>query len=152
MMEIKKIREIIRLIQDTDVAEIEVWDGEDRVRIKREAANGRDPGAPVRAAPAPPPAPATAASPPVATAPAAAPGRAVVSPFVGTFYRSPSPGADPFVEIGTRVRKGQTLCIVEAMKLMNEIESEFDGVVADILVESGQPVEYGQQLFVITPS
>jgi acetyl-CoA carboxylase biotin carboxyl carrier protein len=147
MMELKKIREIIRLIQNTDVEEIEVWDSEDRVRIRRSRGNGHDPDARANAV-APAPAPAAAPAP----APAAAPGpqkrqHTVVSPFVGTFYRAASPGADSFVEVGARVRKGQTLCIVEAMKLMNEIEAEVDGVVAEILAQNGQAVEYGQPLF-----
>jgi acetyl-CoA carboxylase biotin carboxyl carrier protein len=145
MMELKKIREIIRLIQNTDVEEIEVWDSEDRVRIRRSRGNGHDPDPRASAV-----APAPAAAPAPTPAPAADPQKRqhmVVSPFVGTFYRAASPGADSFVEVGARVRKGQTLCIVEAMKLMNEIEAEVDGVVAEILAENGQAVEYGQPLF-----
>jgi acetyl-CoA carboxylase biotin carboxyl carrier protein len=145
MMELKKIREIIRLIQNTDVEEIEVWDSEDRVRIRRSRGNGHDPDPRADAV-----APAPAAAPAPTPAPAADPQKRqhmVVSPFVGTFYRAASPGADSFVEVGARVRKGQTLCIVEAMKLMNEIEAEVDGVVAEILAENGQAVEYGQPLF-----
>ena len=149
MIEIKKIREIIRLIQDTDVEEIEVWDSEDRVRIRRGGhGNGHD----VEARPARAPAkaaPEAAAAATVAPVPAAPNARTVVSPFVGTFYRSASPSGEPFVEVGSRVRKGQTLCIVEAMKLMNEIECDHDGVVAEILVENATAVEYGQPLFVI---
>jgi acetyl-CoA carboxylase biotin carboxyl carrier protein len=151
MMEIKKIREILRLIHETDVEEIEVWDKEDRVRIRRTVTgNGHDleiaPRLPERSAPPAPPAPP--AEPAKAATRRA---HTVTSPLVGTFYRAPSPGADPFVEVGGRVRKGQTLCIIEAMKLMNEIEAEVDGVVAEVLVENGQPVEYGQALFLIEP-
>jgi acetyl-CoA carboxylase biotin carboxyl carrier protein len=148
MMETKKIREILRLLRDTDVEEIEVWDAEDRVRIRRGArGNGHDREVP--------PAAVMPASP-AAASPALASGtdrraHPVVSPFVGTFYRAPSPGADPFVEVGSRVRKGQTLCIIEAMKLMNEIEAEVEGTVVEILVENGVAVEYGQPLFTIDP-
>jgi acetyl-CoA carboxylase biotin carboxyl carrier protein len=146
MMEIDKIRELLRLIHDTDVEEIEVWDKDDRVRIRRGAIpNGHDRSPAVPAA-----APAPAA--PVAVGLAPAPARraqTVSSPLVGTFYRASSPDASPFVEVGARVRKGQTLCIIEAMKLMNEIESEVEGVLIEILVENGKAVEYGQPLFVI---
>jgi acetyl-CoA carboxylase biotin carboxyl carrier protein len=161
MMDLKKIREIIRLIRDTDVAEIEVWDKDDRVRIRRDSAPGNghaEPTAGTRVVVAPsvvpPHAPVTAVTPP---APAAAPAAAkklhtVGSPFVGTFYRAPSPDRDPFVDVGTKVRKGQTLCIVEAMKLMNEIECEVAGTIVEILVENGRVVEYGQPLFSIEPA
>ncbi len=107
---------------------------------------------PMASAPAAPaPAPAAAAAAPVAVEPAAASGHEVTSPIVGTFYRAPSPDADPFIQVGQRVSAGDTLCIVEAMKLMNEIESDMTGTVVKILVENAQPVEYGQPLFVIKP-
>lgn len=155
MMEIKKIRELIRLIRDTDVEEIEVWDAQDRVRIRRgTSGNGLDPQEARSTAPAAASAPA-APTPVADDARRAAPAKrlhTVSSPLVGTFYRAPSPEAEPFVDVGSRVRKGQTLCIVEAMKLMNQIESEVDGTIVEILVENGAAVEYGQPLFSIEPA
>jgi len=152
MIELKKIREIIKLIQDTDVAEIEVWDKDDKVRIRRGsmASEGAAHSAEAVRVVAAPAAPGAA---PASPAPSSAKKlHAVPSPFVGTFYRSPSPDRDPFVEVGSKVKKGQSLCIVEAMKLMNEIECEVSGTVVEILVESGHPVEYGQALFQIEAS
>lgn len=145
-MDISQIRKLIKLIQSTDVTEIEVTEGAETVRISR--------GSPVAAAPvyaaahaaAPVAAPAAAVeSPAVSTL------NQVKSPMVGTFYSSPSPDADTFVSVGQKVKKGDTLCIIEAMKMMNEIESEYDGVIEAILADNATPVEYGQPIFVITP-
>ena len=143
-MNYKEIRELIDLISDTDVLEIEVERSGTRVRLRREGSNAsRRPEVP-RAAPAPPP--PTTDGEPEQEEPRAEEG-VIRAPLVGTFYRSPGPDAAVFVEAGDQVSKGQTLCIVEAMKLMNEIEAEFAGTVREIYVENGQPVEYGQPLF-----
>jgi len=149
-VDITQIRKLIRLIQSSDVTEIEVTQGDQTVRISRQ-----NTAAPV-AAPAAvdlvsPTAPATA---PVveATPPAESNDEhQVTSPMVGTFYAAPSPDADAFVTTGQKVQKGETLCIIEAMKMMNEIEAEYSGVVEAVLVENGTPVEYGQPIFIITP-
>jgi acetyl-CoA carboxylase biotin carboxyl carrier protein len=155
-MDLRKLKTLIDLVAESGIAEIEVTEGEDKVRIVKHPATvvaGPVP-APVQtvvAAPAAPPV-APAPAPPPAGAEAAAEavkGHLVKSPMVGTFYRSPSPGAKPFVEVGQAVKPGDTLCIIEAMKLLNEIEAEVAGEVKEILVENGQPVEYGQPLFVI---
>jgi acetyl-CoA carboxylase biotin carboxyl carrier protein len=150
-MDLRKLKKLIDLVQESGIAELEVTEGEERVRIVR---SGR--GAPESAAPAvtfvPSPAPAAAPAAPApaaAEAPAAPEGHAVKSPMVGTFYRASAPDAKPFVEVGDTVKAGQTVCIIEAMKLMNEIESDKDGVVKAILAENGQPVEYGEPLFII---
>jgi acetyl-CoA carboxylase biotin carboxyl carrier protein len=151
-MDLRKLKTLIDLVAESGIAELEVTEGEDRVRI---AKFSPAPVAPtssttVLAAPAPGAPPATAAAAPAAPAPEPEPaGHIVKSPMVGTFYRSPSPGAGSFVELGQAVKPGDTLCIIEAMKLLNEIEAEVGGVVKQILVENGQPVEYGQPLFVI---
>jgi acetyl-CoA carboxylase biotin carboxyl carrier protein len=149
-MDLRKIKTLIDLVQESGIAELEITEGEEKVRISRHGPAGFMPhqmsmpmmmpaaastGAAVVAAPIPPAAEPT--------------GHTLKSPMVGTFYRSPSPGSSSFVEIGQSVTKGQTLCIIEAMKLLNEIESDAAGVVKAILVENGQPVEYGQPLFVI---
>jgi len=144
-VDISQIRKLIRLIQSTDVTEIEVSDGDQSVRISRQSAFTAAPAAAVAA-----PVPAAQASP-AETAPAHEEEHLVKSPMVGTFYRSPSPEAEPFVTEGARIKKGDTLCIIEAMKLMNEIEAEYDGVVEKILIENATPLEYGQAMFVITP-
>ena len=145
-MDLRKLKKLIDLVQESGIGELEITEGEERVRISRTGAN-----APVvMAAPAPMAmvaAPGAAAAAP--EAPAAPTGHTLKSPMVGTFYRTPSPGAPAFVEVGQVVTKGQTLCIIEAMKLLNEIESDASGTVKAILVENGQPVEYGQPLFVI---
>ena len=154
-MDLRKLKKLIDLVQESGIGEIEITEGEERVRISRQVAS-----APVMmAAPAMQhyaPAPGSVAMAPGApdqAAPAPAPeqpkGHTLKSPMVGTFYRAPSPGAPAFVEIGQSVSKGQTLCIIEAMKLLNEIESDVAGTVKAILVENGQPVEYGQPLFLI---
>jgi acetyl-CoA carboxylase biotin carboxyl carrier protein len=151
-MDLRKLKKLIDLVQESGIGELEITEGEERVRISRQVA-----GAPVMmAAPAvqhyaagqAPAAtgPAAAAPPPVVEQPK---GHTLKSPMVGTFYRAPSPGAPAFVEVGQSVSKGQTLCIIEAMKLLNEIESDMAGTIKAILVENGQPVEYGQPLFLI---
>ncbi|OAI00296.1 MULTISPECIES: acetyl-CoA carboxylase biotin carboxyl carrier protein [Methylomonas] len=143
-MDIRKIKKLIDLIEESDIAEIEIREGEESVKISRYSA-----AAPVQYA-APVAAPVAAA--PVA---AAAPveekvsGHVVKSPMVGTFYRSASPGSASFVEIGQSVSNGQTLCIIEAMKILNQIEADKSGKIKQILVENGHPVEYGQPLFII---
>jgi acetyl-CoA carboxylase biotin carboxyl carrier protein len=151
-MDLRKLKKLIDLVQESGIGEIEITEGEEKVRISRQAAGTpmvmAPQGMPMGYAPMPQ-APAIAAAPAEASAPAEAKGHQLKSPMVGTFYRAPSPGAPSFVEIGQSVSKGQTLCIIEAMKLLNEIESDAAGTVKAILVENGQPVEYGQPLFLI---
>ena len=150
-MDLRKLKKLIDLVEESGIAEIEVTEGEEKVRITRTTAAA----APIYAAPAPAAAPVAApAAAPAAAAPAAAPAardlsNAQKSPMVGTFYRAPGPNAAAFVEVGKQVKVGDTLCIIEAMKLMNEIEAEKSGVVKEILVENGTPVEYGEPLFII---
>ena len=155
-MDISEIRKLIRLVQSSDVTEIEVTEGESTVRISRQGmvATSFAAPAPQMVAAAPVAAPAAASTSP-AVQPAAADEESehtVKSPMVGTFYASSSPDSDPFVSSGTVVKKGDVLCIVEAMKLMNEIEAEYDGVVEKVLVKNAQALEYGQPIFVITPA
>lgn len=148
-MDLRKLKKLIDLVQESGVAELEVTEGEERVRITRVTAAPQQVSyaAPVMHAPAPAAAAPAAAA---AEAPAAVnTANAVKSPMVGTFYRSPNPGAKSFVEVGQSVNVGDTLCIIEAMKLLNEIEADRAGVVKAILVENGQPVEYGEPLFII---
>ncbi|AIX75161.1 MAG: acetyl-CoA carboxylase biotin carboxyl carrier protein [Mixta calida] len=154
-MDIRKIKKLIELVEESGIAELEISEGEESVRISRAPAA---PAYPMMqqayAAPAPQPALATAVAPaaaPAIEAPAAAElsGHIVRSPMVGTFYRTPSPDAKAFVEVGQKVNIGDTLCIVEAMKMMNQIEADKAGVVKAILVESGQPVEFDEPLVVI---
>ena len=152
-MDLRKLKKLIDLVEESGIAEIEVTEGEEKVRITRSLAA---PQSVYAAAPAvaAAPAPAAAAAAPAAAAGApAAPERdlskAQTSPMVGTFYRAPGPNAPVFVEVGQSVNAGDTLCIIEAMKLMNEIEAERSGVVKEILVENGQPVEFGEPLFII---
>lgn len=152
-MDLRKLKTLIELVEGSGIAELEISEGEERVRITRTVAPAQQivapapqfvtAAAPVAAAPAAPAAPATPA------APAAPEGHVVKSPMVGTFYRAASPGAKPFVDVGQNVNKGDTLCIIEAMKLLNEIEADQGGIIKAILVENGQPVEFGQPLFVI---
>lgn len=149
-MDIRKIKKLIELLEDSDVSEIEIVEGEESVRIARGAV------APiVQAAAAPAAVPAVAAAPPAFTQAAddtaddLPPGTLVESPMVGTFYRSSSPGAKAFVEVGQTVSRGDTLCIIEAMKIMNQIEAETSGTVRAVLVDDGQPVEFGEPLIVI---
>ena len=147
-MDLRKLKKLIDLVEESGIAEIEVTEGEEKVRITRTTAAA----APVYAAPAPAAAAPVAApaAAPAATAPAARDlSNAQKSPMVGTFYRAPGPNAAAFVEVGQQVKAGDTLCIIEAMKLMNEIEAEKSGVVKEILVENGTPVEYGEPLFII---
>ncbi|MEN8762275.1 MAG: acetyl-CoA carboxylase biotin carboxyl carrier protein [Thiogranum sp.] len=147
-MDIRKVKKLIELLEESGVAEIEIHEGEESVRISRYATS-----APL-AVPAAAPPPVLAAPPveAVAQQPAAKPvpaGHTVDSPMVGTFYRAPTPGANSFVEVGQQVREGDTLCIIEAMKMLNQIEADKSGTIAAILVDNAEPVEYGQALFVI---
>jgi acetyl-CoA carboxylase biotin carboxyl carrier protein len=154
-MDLRKLKTLIDLVAESGVSELEVTEGEDKVRIVKNPAPVAAPvqqvyaPAPIAAAPTAPAAAASPAAPAPEAAPAAPAGHAVKSPMVGTFYRSPTPGADAFVKIGDTVKEGQTLCIIEAMKLLNEIESDKSGVVKEILCENGQGVEFGQALFII---
>ena len=148
-MNLKEIREILELLKGTDVIELEVVRGEDVLKVRRGPAGEAGPVAVVKAPPPPSAAETPPPSPPKEPPKPAA--KEVVSPIVGTFYRAPAPDAAPFVEVGSRVTKGQVLCIVEAMKIMNQIESDTGGVVVAILVENAQPVAYGQPLFHIAP-
>jgi acetyl-CoA carboxylase biotin carboxyl carrier protein len=153
-MDIRKVKKLIELLEESDVAEIEIHEGEESVRISRSSSM---PAAMAMPAMMPQPT-AAAAAPAVAPTPAPAAaeeiepevtGHAVRSPMVGTFYRSPSPGSKPFVEVGQQVSVGDTLCIIEAMKILNQIESDKAGTVKQILVENGEPVEYNEPLFII---
>ncbi|MCG9231964.1 acetyl-CoA carboxylase biotin carboxyl carrier protein [Vibrio diabolicus] len=146
-MDIRKIKKLIELVEESGIAELEISEGEESVRISRHGTAA--PQAPVHYAAAPVAAPVAEA--PAAEAPAAAmpAGHQVLSPMVGTFYRSPSPDSKAFVEVGQKVNAGDTLCIVEAMKMMNQIEADKSGVVTAILAEDGQPVEFDQPLVVI---
>jgi acetyl-CoA carboxylase biotin carboxyl carrier protein len=153
-MDIRKVKKLIELLEESGIAEIEITEGEEAVRISRY------PNSPPAVAPAPVPVAMPAAAP--AAAPAASPqpaaeapapevsGQKVLAPMVGTFYRSSSPEAEPFVKVGDQVNVGDTLCIIEAMKMMNQIESEISGVVKSVEIENGQPVEFGEPLFVIS--
>lgn len=152
-MDIRKVKKLIELLEESGVAEIEIHEGEESVRISRQSSSAAPMMAP--AAYAPPPLPAAAPAP-AAAAPGGdsggeeeISGHVIKSPMVGTFYRAPSPGAKPFVEVGDQVGSGDTLCIIEAMKLLNQIESDKAGKITRILVENGQPVEYGEPLFVV---
>lgn len=147
-MDLRKLKTLIELVESSGIAELEISEGEERVRITRTAASTQQtyaPAQPIIAAAAPQ-AVVAAAEP---TKPAVAEGHVVKSPMVGTFYRSASPGSKAFVDVGQTVNSGETLCIIEAMKLLNEIEADQSGVIKAILVENGQPVEFGQPLFVI---
>jgi len=151
-MDIRKVKKLIELLDESGIAEIEISEGEDSVRISRYAAGL--PQAAVMAAPAPMAAVAAVATTPVAPTPAAPAepeddGYAVTAPMVGTFYTATSPGAAPFVQVGDQVNEGDTLCIIEAMKMMNQIEAEVSGTIKSIRVQNGDPVEYGQALFVV---
>ncbi|MFZ6756715.1 acetyl-CoA carboxylase biotin carboxyl carrier protein [Undibacterium sp. Ji50W] len=149
-MDLRKLKTLIDLVAESDIAELEVTEGEGKVRIVKSSAMPQNQVVMMQQ----PqhqmmPAAAPVAAAPVTAAPVVPDGHIVKSPMVGTFYRSASPGAAPFADIGKSVNVGDTLCIIEAMKLLNEIESDFSGTVKQILVENGQPVEYGQPLFVI---
>jgi acetyl-CoA carboxylase biotin carboxyl carrier protein len=153
-MDIRKVKKLIELLDESGIAEIEITEGEEAVRISRYPS-----GAMVTQVPAPyaaaPQAPAAAAAPAPTQAAESAPAAAeedgfpVTAPMVGTFYASSSPGAAPYVQVGDRVSEGDTLCIIEAMKMMNQIEADVSGVIKSIRVQNGDPVEYGQTLFVI---
>ncbi len=148
-MDIRKIKKLIEILEETSIAEIEIHEGEESLRISRVSATTQI----ITPAEAPPP-PSQPQAPSEETAPVAeeteeVAGHIVRSPMVGTFYRAPAPGAKPFVEVGHHVNVGDTLCIIEAMKILNQIEADKSGVITKILVENGQPVEYNQPLFVI---
>ena len=150
-MDLRKLKTLIDLVQQSGIAELEITEGEEKVRISRgvPAPAMPQPGTVYVTAPTPQ---AAAAAPTPAPEPAAPPepvGHIVKSPMVGTFYRSSAPGAKPFVEVGQAVKAGETVCIIEAMKLLNEIEADKDGVVKEVLVENGQPVEFGQPLILL---
>jgi acetyl-CoA carboxylase biotin carboxyl carrier protein len=148
-MDIRKVKKLIEMLEESSLTEIEIHEGEETIRISRASASVTH-SAPVAQAPAITHVLAPAAAPAPSPAAAAAPtGHAVTSPMVGTFYRTPSPDAKAFADVGSQVNVGDTLCIIEAMKMMNEIESDKAGVVKAILKESGQPVEYGEPLFII---
>jgi acetyl-CoA carboxylase biotin carboxyl carrier protein len=165
-VDLKELRMLFKLMAESDIAELEVDHGEEKIRVKRGSTNAPAgvaptyipvPAAPLMAAPV---AQAQAGGP-AAPAPAAGAAggnadsanyRSITSPMVGTFYRAPSPDAAPYVDVGTVVKKGQTLCVIEAMKLMNEIEAECDGRILAINAENGQPVEFGEELFRIEPA
>lgn len=150
-MDLRKLKKLIDLVEESGISELELTEGEEKVRISRNLPQSQIMMQPTHmqhmyAAPAPlqaaPVAPVEAAEPEIE-------GHVVKSPMVGTFYRSPSPDAKPFVDIGSKIETGDTVCIIEAMKLLNEIEADHSGVIKAILVENGQPVEYGEPLFVI---
>jgi acetyl-CoA carboxylase biotin carboxyl carrier protein len=147
MMDIRKVKKLIELIEESGIAEIEITEGEESVRISRYG--GTAPPVAVAAVAAPVAAAAPAAAAPVPIAEAEEDGHIVTAPMVGTFYSSTSPGSAPFVQVGDRVNVGDTLCIVEAMKMMNQIEAEVSGTIKSIRVQNGDPVEYAQVLYVI---
>lgn len=144
-MDLRKLKTLIDLVAESGIAELEITEGDDKVKIVKfsQAVQPVVQAAPVTTTVA------VAAPEAVAAAPAAPVGHSVNAPMVGTFYRAPNPGASPFVEVGQAVKEGEPLCIIEAMKLLNEIEADKSGVIKEILVENGEPVEYGQPLFVI---
>jgi len=144
-MDLRKLKTLIDLVQDSGIAELEIKEGEETVRIIRVQQNSAAPAQVVQAAPMA----QSVAVAPAAEAPALPSGHEVKSPMVGTFYRSASPGGTPFVEIGHTVKEGDPLCIIEAMKLLNEIDAERSGVIKAILVDNGDPVEFGEPLFII---
>jgi acetyl-CoA carboxylase biotin carboxyl carrier protein len=156
-MDIRKVKKLIELLEESGISEIEITEGEDAVRISRYPSSAPPTTtvvqAPATTAPAPaaPPPPAAAAQEVAPSAPPAPPpeGYNVTAPMVGTYYASPAPGAKPFVQVGSEVEVGDTLCIIEAMKMMNQIESDKAGRVVSVLVDNGEPVEFGQPLFII---
>jgi acetyl-CoA carboxylase biotin carboxyl carrier protein len=154
-MDLRKLKKLIDLVEESGIAELVITEGEEKVRISRSTSSVQTQVTPAGTPPPPAAAPGTAlASAALTTANAVAEilpeGHMVKSPMVGTFYRSSTPGSNPFVEVGQTVKEGETLCIIEAMKLLNEIESDKSGVIKAVLVENGQPVEYGEPLFVIS--
>jgi acetyl-CoA carboxylase biotin carboxyl carrier protein len=146
-MDIRKVKKLIELLDESGIAEIEITEGEESVRISRYG-TGAAPAPMVMAAPAPAAAPAGGAAPAV-HAESEEDGYEVAAPMVGTFYAASSPGAAPYVQVGDRVNEGDTLCIIEAMKMMNQIEAEVSGVIKSIRLQNGEPVEYGQTMIVI---
>lgn len=152
-MDLRKLKTLIDLVQNSGISELEISEGEEKIRIAKNMGTPAQAtymvGAPTQYAPAPAPAAAAPAAPATAAVAAEPEGHAVKSPMVGTFYRSGTPGAPAFAEVGQTVKAGDTLCIIEAMKLMNEIEADASGVIKAVLVENGQPVEYGQTMFII---
>ena len=148
-MDLRKLKKLIDLVQESGIAELEITEGEEKVRILRVGHGATTMVAMPQATASPLPAPAVTAAPAAAATPEKIEGHIVKSPMVGTFYRSPSPGAKVFVEVGDKVSPGDTLCIIEAMKLLNEIEADQGGTVKEAYVENGQPVEYGEPLFLI---
>lgn len=149
-MDLRKLKKLIDLVQESGISELEVTEGEEKVRIVKNLPQPQAATYMMSAPAAAQPAPLAASTPATPVAPVAEEqGHVVTAPMVGTFYRAGSPDAPPFVEVGQTVKEGDTLCIIEAMKLMNEIESDTSGVIKAILVESGQPVEFGQPMFVI---
>jgi acetyl-CoA carboxylase biotin carboxyl carrier protein len=158
-MDLRKLKKLIDLVEDSGIAELEVTEGEEKVKIVKSGSGGRETVVLSPSAGPASPLPAPAAGPSVAPAlgapvqptdaPTSLEGHIVKSPMVGTFYRSGSPGAKAFVDVGDTVKVGQTICVIEAMKLMNEIEADKDGVIKAIMVENGQPVEYGEPLMMI---
>jgi len=150
-MDLRKLKKLIDLVEESGISELELTEGEEKVRISRNipGAQGQVHYAQPYYQPAQAPVAAPVAAAPAEDVPAAIEGHVVKSPMVGTFYRSPSPDAKAFIDIGSSVNTGDTLCIIEAMKLLNEIEADHSGVIKAILVENGQPVEYGEPLFII---
>lgn len=156
-MDIRKVKKLIEMLEESSLAEIEIREGEEAIRISRASSVGHPAVTTVTHNPAPAAVPASAAPAPAAStsnggdAPHSPlpPGHAITSPMVGTFYRSPSPGAAAFVEVGSEVKVGDVLCIIEAMKMLNQIESDKAGVIKAVLKENGQPVEFGEPLFVL---
>ena len=153
-MDLRKLKTLIDLVAESGIAELEITEGEDKVRIVKsgaapQASHVSHVYAAPAAAPVAMPSASESAAAPVAPAATEPEGKIIKSPMVGTFYRSSAPGADPFVSVGTSVSEGQTMCVIEAMKLMNEIPADCAGVVKEILVENGEPVEFGQPLFVL---
>ena len=150
-MDLRKLKKLIDLVQESGIAELEITEGEEKVRINRIGVSGHPAiiATPQPSSSAPPALSSAAPAASAAPEPPEAEGHVVKSPMVGTFYRSSAPGSKPFVEIGQTVNAGETLCIIEAMKLLNEIEADQTGVVKKVMVENGQPVEYGQPLFLI---
>jgi acetyl-CoA carboxylase biotin carboxyl carrier protein len=153
-MDIRKVKKLVELLEESGIAEIEIAEGEESVRISRYPQGGfAAPAAPPQQPPAPPPAasaaPASETGPDEPEVEELPPGHVMQAPMVGTFYRAPSPGADSFVETGQSVAVGDTLCIIEAMKMLNQIEADKAGTVKSVLVENGEPVEFGQPMFVI---
>ena len=146
-MDIRKVKKLIELLDESGIAEIEITEGEESVRISRYPQGGAI--APAHTAPVPVVAASTTTTAAETAPEPIADGKKVTAPMVGTFYRSPSPEAEPFVKIGDKIHAGDTLCVIEAMKMMNQIEAEVSGTILSVEIESGEPVEFGQTLFVI---